>query len=148
MMAMGSGAIAERIAAGGSTVLILGEMGIGNTGSATLLMHGLTGRSLDLCVGRGTGLDDAGVTRKLTILNAAHARAPGAKNAVTLLSEFGGYEIAMLVGAVLGAWARRLNVPYPALLALAGTVTFAQRAAQDSQPPQPPQNQEQGREHL
>jgi nicotinate-nucleotide--dimethylbenzimidazole phosphoribosyltransferase len=104
------GAIAERIAAGGSTVLILGEMGIGNTGSATLLMHGLTGRSLDLCVGRGTGLDDAGVTRKLAILKAAHARAPGAKNAVTLLSEFGGYEIAMLVGAVLAGATRRLVV--------------------------------------
>jgi nicotinate-nucleotide--dimethylbenzimidazole phosphoribosyltransferase len=100
-------AIAARIAATGSNTLVLGEMGIGNTASATLLMHGLTGRSLDLCVGRGTGLDDAGVARKLAILKSARARAPGVSDAVGLLTEFGGYEIAMLVGCLLGGAAAR-----------------------------------------
>ncbi|MDB6083059.1 MAG: cobT, partial [Gammaproteobacteria bacterium] len=95
------GTIAARIAATGSNTLVLGEMGIGNTGAATLLMHGLTGRALELCVGRGTGLDDAGVVRKLAILTSARARAPVVTAPIELLTEFGGYEIAMLVGCIL-----------------------------------------------
>lgn len=99
--------IARRVAAGGCTVIALGEMGMGNTGSATLLMHGITGRSLELCVGRGTGLDDQGVVRKLEILRAARSRAPTATLPIELLSEFGGFEIAMLVGCLLGGAAER-----------------------------------------
>jgi nicotinate-nucleotide--dimethylbenzimidazole phosphoribosyltransferase len=76
--------IATRILAADSNTLVLGEMGIGNTGSATLLMHGLTGKSLDLCVGRGTGLDDAGLARKLAILKSARSRAPAVADAVGL----------------------------------------------------------------
>jgi nicotinate-nucleotide--dimethylbenzimidazole phosphoribosyltransferase len=101
-------ALATRVARAGSTALVLGEMGIGNTASATLLMHGLTGRSLDLCVGRGTGLDDAGVACKLAVLKAARARAPAVTDPVDLLTEFGGYEIAMLVGCLIGGAANRL----------------------------------------
>jgi nicotinate-nucleotide--dimethylbenzimidazole phosphoribosyltransferase len=101
-------AIAERIAVGGSNTLVLGEMGIGNTGAATLLMHGLTGLSLTRCVGRGTGLDDAGLVRKLGILTTARARAPRTREPLELLAEFGGYEIAMLVGAFLAARSLRL----------------------------------------
>jgi nicotinate-nucleotide--dimethylbenzimidazole phosphoribosyltransferase len=91
---------------GGNTV-ILGEMGIGNTASAALLMHGLTGLPLADCIGRGTGLDDAGLRRKRDVLAAALARWPVPKAPEELLAEFGGYEIAMLVGALLGAAARR-----------------------------------------
>ncbi len=100
-------AIGARAAAGGSRVLVLGEMGIGNTGSAALLMHGLTGRALDSCVGRGTGLDDAGVRRKIALLEAARARAPAVTEPRDLLREFGGYEIAMLAGCLLGGAAAR-----------------------------------------
>ena len=91
---------------GGNTV-ILGEMGIGNTASAALLMHGLTGLPLADCIGRGTGLDDAGLRRKRDVLAAAFARRPAPRAPEELLAEFGGYEIAMLVGALLGAAARR-----------------------------------------
>jgi nicotinate-nucleotide--dimethylbenzimidazole phosphoribosyltransferase len=101
-------AIAERVAAEGSNTLVLGEMGIGNTGSATLLMHGLTGLSLTRCVGRGTGLDDAGLIRKLGILTTARARTPKTTEPLELLAEFGGYEIAMLVGCLLAAKSLRL----------------------------------------
>jgi nicotinate-nucleotide--dimethylbenzimidazole phosphoribosyltransferase len=103
-------AVAAQIAAGGSNTLVLGEMGIGNTGSAALLMHGLTGRSIESCVGRGTGLDDAGVVRKLAILTAARARAPATAEPAELLAEFGGYEIAMLVGCILAGAALRMAV--------------------------------------
>jgi len=90
----------------GNTVL-LGEMGIGNTAAAALLMHGLSGHPLDRCVGRGTGLDDAGLARKHAVLAAAAARCTPRPEPLDLLREFGGYEIAMLVGALLGAAARR-----------------------------------------
>jgi nicotinate-nucleotide--dimethylbenzimidazole phosphoribosyltransferase len=123
------GAVAAQAAAVGSTVLVLGEMGIGNTGAATLLMHGLTGRALDLCVGRGTGLDDAGVARKLDILKSARSRAPLARDALDLLAEFGGYEIAMLVGCILAGAAARM------VLMIDGfTVTVAAALAAARQP--------------
>ncbi len=91
---------------GGNTV-VLGEMGIGNTASAALLMHGLTRLPLTDCVGRGTGLDDAGLARKIDILSGAWRRRPSPEDPHELLAEFGGYEIAMLVGAMLGSAANR-----------------------------------------
>ena len=97
------------IPAAGNTVL-LGEMGIGNTAAAALLMHGLTGIPLAECVGRGTGLDDEGLKRKRAILAAAAARRTPPRDPVELLVEFGGYEIAMLVGALVGAAARRMLI--------------------------------------
>jgi nicotinate-nucleotide--dimethylbenzimidazole phosphoribosyltransferase len=91
---------------GGNTV-VLGDMGIGNTASAALLMHGLTGVPLPDCVGRGTGLDDAGVSRKIDTLSGAWRRRAPPEDPKELLAEFGGYEIAMLVGAILGSAANR-----------------------------------------
>jgi len=105
----GRAVIDQVIPAGGNTVL-LGEMGIGNTAAAALLMHGLTGTPLAECVGRGTGLDDAGLEKKRAILAAAAARRAPPQDPVELLAEFGGYEIAMLVGAALGAAARRMLI--------------------------------------
>jgi nicotinate-nucleotide--dimethylbenzimidazole phosphoribosyltransferase len=80
-------------------------MGIGNTASASLLTHYLTGAPLADCIGRGTGLDDAGLARKHTLLAQAVERAalPADADALTVLAEFGGFEIAMMAGAMLGA---------------------------------------------
>jgi nicotinate-nucleotide--dimethylbenzimidazole phosphoribosyltransferase len=100
----------DEVAARGSNTLILGEMGIGNTASASVLMHGLTGLPLSDCVGRGTGLDDRGLARKLELLTAACARCPPPPEPLDLLQEFGGYEIAMLVGAVCAAARQRMIV--------------------------------------
>jgi nicotinate-nucleotide--dimethylbenzimidazole phosphoribosyltransferase len=98
-----------RVATPASNTVVLGEMGIGNTASAALLMHRLTGLPLGECVGRGTGLDDAGVERKRATLEAASQRV-GSVDPLQLLSEFGGYEVAMLVGALLAAAARRMLI--------------------------------------
>src|SRR3984957_17940694 len=98
----GGQVIDQVIPRGGNTV-VLGEMGIGNTASAALLMHGLTGLPLADCIGRGTGLHEAGPRRKQDVLAAALARRPAPKAPEELLAGFGGYEIAMLVGALLGA---------------------------------------------
>jgi nicotinate-nucleotide--dimethylbenzimidazole phosphoribosyltransferase len=83
--------------------LLLGEMGIGNTSAAALLMARLTELPLDACAGRGTGLDDAGLARKLEILGVALARDPSARAPLEALGDLGGLEIATMVGAVLQA---------------------------------------------
>jgi nicotinate-nucleotide--dimethylbenzimidazole phosphoribosyltransferase len=104
------GQVIDRVAVSPANTLLLGEMGIGNTASAALLMHGLTGIPLAACVGRGTGLDTTGLARKTAVLAAAVARRPPPADPIELLTEFGGYEIAMLVGAMLRAAARRLLI--------------------------------------
>jgi len=87
--------------------VLLGEMGIGNTSSAALLMARLTGQPLAQCVGRGTGVDDAGLARKLAVLDAALQRHADVQAPLAVLAALGGFEIAMMVGAVLQAAAER-----------------------------------------
>jgi nicotinate-nucleotide--dimethylbenzimidazole phosphoribosyltransferase len=81
-------------------VLLLGEMGIGNTSAAALLMARLTGETLAKCVGRGTGLDDAGLVHKQAVLQRALDRHVDAQAPMQLLASLGGLEIAAMVGAV------------------------------------------------
>ena len=98
--------IVRGLAASGCSVVGFGEMGIGNTASASLITHCLTGVSLAECVGRGTGLDDAGLVRKQALLDKALSRyrsVGGSDDALAVLAEFGGFEIAMMVGAMLAA---------------------------------------------
>ena len=83
--------------------LLLGEMGIGNTSSATLLMARLTGESLDLCTGRGTGLSDTALNHKRAVLHEVLLRHPDAQTPLEALAAFGGFEIAQMVGAVMQA---------------------------------------------
>jgi nicotinate-nucleotide--dimethylbenzimidazole phosphoribosyltransferase len=83
-----------------------GEMGIGNTASASLLMHGLTGVPLAQCVGAGAGLDDAGVMRKLVLLDEALRMRTRPNSPLAWLATYGGLEIAMMAGAMLGAASR------------------------------------------
>jgi nicotinate-nucleotide--dimethylbenzimidazole phosphoribosyltransferase len=83
--------------------LLLGEMGIGNTSAAALLMAKLTGLPLARCVGRGTGLDEAGLVRKLAVLEAALQRHAEVRAPLAVLASLGGLEIAMMCGAVLEA---------------------------------------------
>ncbi|MEY2633269.1 MAG: nicotinate-nucleotide--dimethylbenzimidazole phosphoribosyltransferase [Pseudomonadota bacterium] len=96
-------ALAQAWAGRGCQALAFGEMGIGNTAAASLITHALTGCDLDACIGRGTGLDDAGLARKRALLAQAVARAglPAQADPLQVLAEFGGFEIAMMAGAML-----------------------------------------------
>jgi len=87
--------------------LLLGEMGIGNSSAAALLLARLTGSDLADCVGPGTGLDEAGVRRKRELLAAVLERHAAAREPLDALAAFGGFEIAALAGAVLEAAAAR-----------------------------------------
>lgn len=81
-------------------VLLLGEMGIANTSAAALLMARLTGEPIDVCAGRGTGLDDAGLAHKRAVLQRALDLHAGAVTPLAALAALGGLEIATMVGAV------------------------------------------------
>ena len=87
--------------------LLLGEMGIGNTSVASLLLSRLCGVSLQDCTGAGTGLDAAGVARKRAVLAQALAVNEGAVNPLDALAALGGFEVATLTGAVLQAASER-----------------------------------------
>ena len=94
----------RRWRAAGCNAIGFGEMGIGNTASASLLTHLITGATLHTVVGRGTGLDDAGLDRKRHLLGRALSRLNGRRlSAKEALAEYGGFEIAMMTGAYLAA---------------------------------------------
>jgi nicotinate-nucleotide--dimethylbenzimidazole phosphoribosyltransferase len=98
--------IARAAAGGGADVIALGEMGIGNSSSAALIMHRLTPAPLDACVGQGTGHGVEGMARKRAGVDRAAQRSD-ALEPLEVLAEFGGCEIAMMAGAVLGAASMR-----------------------------------------
>ena len=109
-------------AEGDFDAMAFGEMGIANSSAASLIAHRLTGVPLDDLVGRGTGLDDAGLAHKRAVLAAASARVPGALDPMGALREFGGFEIAMMAGAMLGAAAARRIVLVDGFIACAAAL--------------------------
>ena len=102
-LAAGASIVKKEIDAG-CNVMGFGEMGIANTSSASCLMSMLCGLPIEDCVGRGTGLDDKGLSKKLEILDAAiQQHALSEQDTIRVLATFGGFEIAMMAGAMLGA---------------------------------------------
>jgi nicotinate-nucleotide--dimethylbenzimidazole phosphoribosyltransferase len=101
-------ALTRALAADGCNCVGFGEMGIGNTASASLITHCLTGHPLAAVTGRGTGLDDAGLARKRALLERALARGGRPATPLAALAEYGGFEIAMMAGAMLGAAEKRM----------------------------------------
>jgi nicotinate-nucleotide--dimethylbenzimidazole phosphoribosyltransferase len=93
----------------GADIVALGEMGIGNTASSALLVHRLAPAPLDDCIGLGAGQDDPGMARKRAAIAKAAARS-NVSSPLDVLSEFGGLEIGMMAGAVLGAASHRRPV--------------------------------------
>ncbi|OJV12364.1 MAG: nicotinate-nucleotide--dimethylbenzimidazole phosphoribosyltransferase [Dyadobacter sp. 50-39] len=88
----------------GCNVIGFGEMGIGNTSSASSVMSKLLDIPVAECVGKGTGLDDAQLSRKIAVLTSAleHHQQTG-NDPVSVLAAMGGFEIAMMCGAMLEA---------------------------------------------
>jgi len=103
--AIGAGAALVAELAG--NVIGFGEMGIGNTTAAAALMHKLTGIPVVECVGAGTGLSHEGVLHKQRVIEAAAALHATAADPLDVLAAFGGFEIAMMTGAMLQAAQQR-----------------------------------------
>ncbi len=119
--------LARQEVAAGCNVFGFGEMGIGNTSSASCLMSVLCGIPIEECVGRGTGLDDAGLAQKLSILKQAiDFHGLRGDNALDVLATFGGYEIAMMAGAMLGAAEQQAVLLIDGFIATAALLVAAQ----------------------
>lgn len=86
----------------GSNCIAFGEMGIGNTSAAAVIMSKITGLPISECAGKGTGLDDNGLKHKIDILSKAIDNHE-TNHAEDILRTFGGFEIAMICGALLKA---------------------------------------------
>ena len=97
------GELAEEEFKAGSNTIAFGEMGIGNTSSASLIMSCIQGLSIEKCTGRGTGLDDERLKNKIEILSKALEKHPEVTEPFEVLKTFGGFEIAMTAGAALRA---------------------------------------------
>ena len=103
--------VAHELATNGVTLLGIGEMGIANTTAASALTAVFTGAAADVTTGRGTGVDDAGLRRKIEIVQRALAvNRPDAADPLDVLAKVGGFEIAGLAGVVLGGAGRRVPV--------------------------------------
>ena len=103
-------ALAGAAVARGATLIAFGEMGIGNSASAAALMARFTGLAPAACVGRGAGLSDAGLAHKTRVIRRALALHARATAAMDVLATLGGFEIAMIAGAMLAAAEARMII--------------------------------------
>jgi nicotinate-nucleotide--dimethylbenzimidazole phosphoribosyltransferase len=121
--------LAEELSATGIGVVALGDMGIGNTTSAAALTAVLLSREAEEVCGRGTGVDDDGLRRKVeTVRRALVANAVDGADLLAVLSAFGGFEIATLVGVILGAAAAGLVVVTDGVITTAAALVAARLA--------------------
>ncbi|WP_338165813.1 nicotinate-nucleotide--dimethylbenzimidazole phosphoribosyltransferase [Vibrio sp. 10N] len=104
----GGSSVVRQCVAQGTDLLIFGEMGIGNTSSASAVLSALTELAVFESVGLGTGIDPEQLARKCDLVEQALSRFEE-RDVMTVLAQLGGFEIAHLVGGFLEA--RRLQVP-------------------------------------
>ena len=106
----GAALVEDEIRAG-ADLIATGDMGIGNTTAAAAVAAALTGRSAEELAGRGTGIDDDGLGRKVSaIRRGLDVNRPDARDGLDVLSKVGGFEIGGLAGVILGAAAHRRPV--------------------------------------
>jgi nicotinate-nucleotide--dimethylbenzimidazole phosphoribosyltransferase len=113
--------VARDLVAGGARLLVMGDMGIGNTTPAAALIAASTGRPAAACTGRGTGVDDLTLARKTAVVAAAVERVAGA-GPEQVLAEVGGFEIAALAGFAAAGVAARVPVLVDGVIALAAVL--------------------------
>jgi nicotinate-nucleotide--dimethylbenzimidazole phosphoribosyltransferase len=102
--------VAQRLVSDGYDCLLTGDMGIANTTPSAALVAALTGSAPDRVTGRGTGVDDPTLGRKVEVVTAALLARPVTADPVETLASLGGFEHAGIAGFVLGAAALRVPV--------------------------------------
>lgn len=108
-----------------------GEMGIGNTTSAAAIVCAITGAAPPDIVGRGTGIDDETLARKITAVeNGLRINSPDANDPLEVLAKIGGLEIGAITGLILGAAAFRLPIVLDGFISGAAAL-LAQRFSPD-----------------
>ncbi|MFV8462620.1 nicotinate-nucleotide--dimethylbenzimidazole phosphoribosyltransferase [Vibrio campbellii] len=101
--------LVSRTISNGTNIIMFGEMGIGNTSSASAILSALTKRTTAECVGLGTGINHEQLVRKVALIEQGVARCKGL-DPKSILAQVGGYEIVQMVGAFLGAYHNRTPV--------------------------------------
>jgi nicotinate-nucleotide--dimethylbenzimidazole phosphoribosyltransferase len=100
-----------------------GDMGIGNTTPSAAIVAVVTGTAVRSVVGRGTGIDDSGLERKISVIEKAIAlNAPDPRDALGILAAVGGFEIGAIAGTILAAAARRVPVLIDGFISGAGAL--------------------------
>ncbi|WP_431166523.1 nicotinate-nucleotide--dimethylbenzimidazole phosphoribosyltransferase [Tenacibaculum halocynthiae] len=103
--------LVRKIYSEGCNILGFGEMGIGNTSSASLLMSYFTDTPIEQCVGRGTGVNDEGLKTKINTLKEVYDFHKNSLNTpIDALISFGGFEIVMMCGAMLEAASLKMTI--------------------------------------
>jgi nicotinate-nucleotide--dimethylbenzimidazole phosphoribosyltransferase len=121
--------LAEELSAEGVGLVALGDMGIGNTTSAAALTAALLSREPEEVCGRGTGVDDDGLHRKVeTVRRGVAINAVDPSDALAALSALGGFEIATLAGVILGVAASRVVVVLDGVITTAAALVAARLA--------------------
>lgn len=122
-------AVADALARDGVDLLGVGEMGIGNTTSASALTAALTGTAPAEVTGRGTGLDPVGLARKIAVVGSAIARhRPDPRDPIGALAAVGGLEMGALAGLLIGAAAARVPVVLDGFITAAAALVAARLA--------------------
>ncbi|WP_435817478.1 nicotinate-nucleotide--dimethylbenzimidazole phosphoribosyltransferase [Micromonospora arida] len=118
--------IADELIDAGAGILLTGDMGIGNTTPAAVLIAAFTGADPLDTTGRGTGVDDPTYARKVAVVRAALARhTPDPADPLGVLAAVGGLEHAALAGLILGAAARRTPVLLDGVIAVSAALAAA-----------------------
>jgi nicotinate-nucleotide--dimethylbenzimidazole phosphoribosyltransferase len=115
----------------GIDILGTGDMGIGNTTPSSAITASITGADVALVTGRGTGLDDEGIEKKVkTIQKALQVNQPNPKDAIDVLSKVGGFEIGGIAGVILAGAKHRIPVVIDGFISGAAALIAATLAPQ------------------
>jgi len=118
--------VAFRLVDEGARVLVTGDMGIANTTPAAALIAAFTGAGAEAVTGRGTGIDDDRLARKVTVVRAAlEAHRPDPADPVGVLAAVGGLEHAAIAGFILGGGSRRVPVILDGVIAVSAALAAA-----------------------
>lgn len=114
-------------AAKGLDLVATGDMGIGNTSPSSAIVATFTGLPVETVTGRGTGVDDVGLSRKVAVIKQALAvNRPDPKDPLDVLAKVGGFEIAGLVGVVIGGAAKGIPVVVDGFISGAAALVAAE----------------------
>lgn len=113
--------MAAQLAESGVDLLATGEMGIGNTTASSAIFSVLGDLSVDEVTGRGTGIDDKTLTKKISVIQQAlEKHSPDPEDPIDILAKVGGFEIGGIMGLLLGAAAKNIPVVIDGLISSAG----------------------------
>ena len=107
----------------GTDIVGTGDMGIGNTTPSSAILAVISGKNIEDVTGRGTGIDDEGLKRKISIIKKAlDINRPNRDDPIDVLAKVGGYEIGGIAGLIIGAAANKIPVVVDGFISGAGAL--------------------------